>query len=297
MRQIGSLENETLAARFVDFLKTIDIPAQADADDETWLIWVRDENQIGTAREELRKFTADPDAQAYLAAGRQAEQMRAAEIKRKMEVKKNFHKVGNNWSEPLSKRAPLTMALIVLCVVAAVLGGGFNKSKYSSIDRVLMFADPAIKQVRAGDSFFNIARGEIWRVVTPIFLHGGLLHILFNLIWIYQLGSQIESKIGTRRYILLILAAAAIPNLLQGFLVGWNFLGISGVVFALFGYMWLRQRDGYVLSQQTIMIVLAMFVLGFTPMFGGHIAVWAHAGGLAVGAGIGYLPELLKGRR
>ena len=121
---------------------------------------------------------------------------------------------------------------------------------------------------------------------------------VFEFVEIFSvLGAQIEAKLGRWRFTSLTLAGAAIPNLLQASFVGPNFLGISGVVFAYFGYILLRRKDGYHLSTVTIVLILGLFVLDFTP-FGliKNVAVWAHAGGLATGAFIGYLPEWTGGR-
>lgn len=292
MRQIGSLNSETLAGRFVDYLLTRDIPAQHDADGDTWLIWIRDENDVESARQELSEFTADPEADRYRSARQRAAELRDQEIRRRQQAKKNLVEMRGNWSGPISRRAPLLTGLMIACVAVAILGGGFGTADAGSISRWLMFADPPSRP----DVFHNIRAGQLWRLITPIFLHGGIIHLLFNMYWMYVLGGQVESRIGSLKFGGLVLASAIIPNVLQATLVGANFLGISGVVFAIFGYMWVRRRDGYLLSQQTIVIVMIMFALGFTPMLGG-IAVWAHAGGLAVGAGIGYWPDWLAGQR
>lgn len=294
MRQIGTIEGEErLAASFVDYLKTMHIAANAEPDGDGWIIWVKDENHIDSAKKELAEFVAHPGAEQYRNASRRANEIRAAEIKKKIRIKKNFQRVGTGWDRALSKRAPVVMYLIIACIVAAVLGGGFGTA--TAVDRILKFADLSDWREAMSHPFRDILAGQVWRLVTPIFLHGGIIHILFNLYWLYQLGAQIESRIGSRQFLMLVLATAICSNVLQASLVGPNFVGISGVVYGLFGYILVRRNDGYQLDPFVMMLFLIFFILDFTPMaMHSNVAVWAHAGGMATGAFIGYLPKLLR---
>src|SRR5262249_19576251 len=61
-----------------------------------------------------------------------------------------------------------------------------------------------------GKAFPEIRAGEVWRLVTPIFLHGGLLHLLFNMLWLYQLGGQIETQESSRYIAVMVLVFASI---------------------------------------------------------------------------------------
>jgi GlpG protein len=90
--------------------------------------------------------------------------------------------------------------------------------------------------------FEKIKQGEIWRLVTPAFLHANLFHILFNVLWLMVLGNQIESRIGVLRYLLLIIISAAISNTAQYLMSGPNFLGLSGVICGMGGFIWARQQ-------------------------------------------------------
>ena len=299
MRQIGSLDSETLAQRFVDFLKTIDVSAQVDEDDGKWVIWVRDENQLELAREEIEKFQADSEAEQYRQAGQRASEIRAAEIQKRMAVKKNLHQVRGNWSGPISKRAPVVMWLMVACIAAGVFSAKFWdwSAAPSLVDSTLKFANIYDAQWD-GTPFYSVLRGQIWRIVTPIFLHGGIPHIGMNLYMLYVFGTRIEPKIGSPGFLALVLATAILPNLMQATFTGPNFVGISGVVYGLIGYMLVRRKDGYHISQFLLIIVGVFFVIDFLNLAPGrHVAVWAHAGGFAVGALYGYLPELMRGAR
>lgn len=116
-----------------------------------------------------------------------------------------------------------------------------------------------------GPIFEKISQGEYWRVFTPALLHFNLLHIFFNLLWFIMLGNQIEEKVGSLRYLILIILAAIVSNTIQYLMSGPFFLGLSGVVVALAGFIFARQQkapwEGYLLNRMTIIFLFA-FVFG-----------------------------------
>ncbi len=154
--------------------------------------------------------------------------------------------------------------------------------------------------------FEQIAQGEVWRVFTPALLHANLFHILFNLIWFVFLGKQIEQRIGFWRFSFFILFAAALSNTAQYLMSGPNFLGLSGVVMAMAGYIWMRQSiaawEGYTIQKPTlyflgfyvlvlVLLQIASFVLernGFKSI-APNIANTAHIVGAIVGITLGRL--------
>ena len=70
------------------------------------------------------------------------------------------------------------------------------------------------------NGFDPILHGEVWRLVTPIFMHGSLLHIFFNMWWLGDLGTMIEVRRGTLRLAGLVLIAAVVSNVGQHFYDG-----------------------------------------------------------------------------
>jgi GlpG protein len=147
-----------------------------------------------------------------------------------------------------------------------------------------------------------IARGQVWRVVTPIFIHYGPLHLIFNMFWLLDLGAMIETRRGSLFLLLLVLITAAVSNVAQYYLGDWGvrnpaFGGMSGVNYALFGYAWLKGKFqphlGVGVSPQTVTIMLFWLVLCMTGLVGA-VANVAHLVGLLGGAGFAYVPYLVK---
>lgn len=141
---------------------------------------------------------------------------------------------------------------------------------------------------------FDLWDGRFWGLFTCIFMHGDLMHIAFNLYWLWQLGQLIEAEIGGPRYALIVFTAA---GLLRGRsrVVRHNRIGMSGVVYALFGLMW-AARGSYPYWQRVATHANLNLFLGWGLfcVFGTYlgfmrIANGAHAAGLLYGLSIGWL--------
>lgn len=123
--------------------------------------------------------------------------------------------------------------------------------------------------------FEKIREGEVWRLFTPCILHRDFLHILFNMAWVWILGKQIEARIGKLRMLLMILVIGIIANIAQYLMSGAFFLGFSGVVVGMAGFIWVRQRtapwEGYPLERSTllflVLFLVAMFALDLVAFF------------------------------
>jgi membrane associated rhomboid family serine protease len=150
-------------------------------------------------------------------------------------------------------------------------------------------------------AFGPIKRGEVWRLVTPIFLHFGVMHLLFNMWMLWDLGRLVEGRRGSLRFFFLVLLIAVASNFAQFYITSlydgryaFNiFGGMSGVLFGLLGYAWMKSRyepgaDIYVHPNTVLfmMIWLVVCALGLI----GHVANWAHSVGLAMGMAIGIAP-------
>jgi GlpG protein len=163
---------------------------------------------------------------------------------------------------------------------------------------------PTLVEVSAG--LEPIRRGEVWRLFTPMFIHYGLAHLAFNMLALYWFGGLIEMRKGS--WILLALVATAAPlSFLAQYLWDLQRLGpdgislpggMSGVIYALFGYAWVtgehEPESGLRLSSNTIVWMLMWLGLCMTG-FAGSIANAAHVSGLVWGILFAVVPHL-RGR-
>ncbi|HXT12228.1 MAG TPA: rhomboid family intramembrane serine protease [Candidatus Angelobacter sp.] len=297
MRQIGSFANEAQARFFTDYLLSRDIRSHLESEsDHSWSIWIRDEDQIQEAQSALTRFQANPQAPEFdkapeaAAKARQAEAEDLARYQRRIRTGKSlFVKFGRYGV------GPLTFVLILVCVYVAIFSRlGANEEWL----RAWHITDPE----NPGHPFLpEVLHGQFWRLFTPIFIHYGILHILFNMMWLYDLGSMIEARVGSFFFLGFVAVSAAVSNFAQYYFTHYAlFGGMSGVVYALAGYVWMRGKydraSGLFLSKQNVVILLVWLVICFTGALG-DIANQAHVAGLIIGMAWGRIAAYLAMRR
>jgi len=203
--------------------------------------------------------------------------------------------VRGRW-QPSPKHAPLVLGAIVVAVLMVwVTSMGRNELAAS-----LMVVDPRYYDwtTLAGriDALSStLASGQVWRLVTPDFLHFSWTHIIFNAVMLWFLGSQIEWFDGRGRLFALFLATSIFSNGLQYLVSGPLFGGLSGVVYGILGYCWLSQRKlpRFQFPPALVTFAVVWMVIGFTPfteMLGlGRMANEAHLGGFVSGVALAFL--------
>lgn len=116
-----------------------------------------------------------------------------------------------------------------------------------------------------GELFSDVKKGEVWRLFSPAILHRDLLHFLFNVLWLAVLGRMVEMNMGRVKFSFFVLTAALISNVCQYFITGPFFMGISGVVAAFIGYIWVRKKrapwEVYDLQKQ-MMTFFMIYIFG-----------------------------------
>jgi GlpG protein len=177
----------------------------------------------------------------------------------------------------------LTLLLIAACIAVALLSAfGTDRSALEA----LFIASPA------RTPWQEIAAGEIWRLLTPIFLHFGPIHLLFNLLWVWDLGRQIERRDGRWFLAGFVALVGVAANIAQYLASGPAFGGMSGVVYGLLAYIWMRNRRDprarYVLRRYDVAICIGWYVLCWTGILG-PIGNWAHTAGLVGGLVWGHI--------
>jgi membrane associated rhomboid family serine protease len=130
---------------------------------------------------------------------------------------------------------------------------------------------------------------EPWRMITSVFAHASILHILFNMYALYIFGQMLESMLGRGRYLVLYLLAGFGGSVAVDFIAPGNLpvVGASGAIFGLMGAFFVIQRRLGANTTQLLVLVGINLVIGFIPNFG--IAWQAHVGGLIVGGVIGLI--------
>lgn len=134
--------------------------------------------------------------------------------------------------------------------------------------------------------FAEILRGQIWRIVTPILLHMSFLHILFNMMWFKDLGYLIEFNFGKYFFILFVALTGIFSNVCQYLVNGPQFGGMSGVLYAMLGFIWvyksLHDDFEYAIPRFDLGMMIGWYFLCLTGMLG-PIANTAHGSGLVIG--------------
>ncbi len=132
-----------------------------------------------------------------------------------------------------------------------------------------------------------------WTVLSAAWLHGGVLHILFNLLWVRQLGPVTAEVYGPSRLVIIYTVASITGFGLSSMLGTALTLGASASLFGLFGALvWAGHRTGHTeLGRQALMFAVIILIFGF---FFPHIDNFAHIGGFIGGLLVGMLLDPLK---
>lgn len=135
-----------------------------------------------------------------------------------------------------------------------------------------------------------IANGEWWRLVTPILLHAGFMHLLFNMFALFVFGPELEQIIGRMRFLTLYLLSGIFANIATFFIHDYDYshVGASGAIFGLFGaygaLVYYTKNSLPQLRQIILPIIIISVVMTFVQP---NINITAHLVGLLVGFLIG----------
>ena len=266
-------------------------------DTGTFSIWVHDDDQIAEAARLFAVFRASPDAPEFRDATAAAKVIRAQLVKsekRRRSTVADEARVG--YERNFAGGGIITIMLVVLTVAITVYAGFMRSPSVDRavIDRLYISHFPYAHGGQDGPSHFlpEVRDGEVWRLITPIFLHGDFMHIIFNMMWLAQFGKFIESRFGGAKLLALVMVIGVGSNLAQYL---WSrspyFGGMSGVNYGLFGFLWMKGKFGrdqnWQMHPQTVQLMLMWMVLCFTGLLG-PIANGAHVGGLVIGALLGF---------
>ena len=133
----------------------------------------------------------------------------------------------------------------------------------------------------------SILQGEIWRFLTPVFLHGSILHLSFNMYALYSIGPSLERKYGGTSFILLYAISAVFGNVFSFLCSSYVSLGASTAIFGLIAAQGVYiYKNRYLLGSaakplltNVLFLIAVNLFLGLSP----GLDNWGHLGGLVGG--------------
>jgi rhomboid protease GluP len=186
----------------------------------------------------------------------------------------------------MRRRSPVTFGLLI--VIAVVFAFEWLTRAYDS-DAAMMHVGAIVPGL--------IQHGELWRLITAMFLHAGVLHWLSNSWGLYQLGSLYEVLFGSKRFTLIYFTTGIFAGIVSSLYNHGPAVGASGAIFGLMGALIFSVRRSPLyrhqpwtrsLVRQLLVWIVINIVIGFSLPF---IDNFAHIGGLVSGLALGFLPH------
>ncbi|WP_145009023.1 rhomboid family intramembrane serine protease [Pseudomonas oryzihabitans] len=261
---------------FTRLLRRLQIRHRVVEEGDSQVLWVLDPTRVEETRSLYERYP-DGDPQGQVQAVPRA---------------RGFGLLAQLKASPVSA---VFLAITLLLGLATELGDNLALIHYLTLQEFRLIDAEHIAFL---DLDVSLSRGEWWRLVTPIFLHFGLLHLAMNALWYWELGRRVEFRQGGLVLVLLTLVFAAGSNLVQ---YAWTgpalFGGLSGVLYGLLGHCWLFQwlapNPAYRMPRGVVAMMLIWLVICLTGVFDllgfGSIANGAHVGGLLLGCLTGLL--------
>lgn len=273
MHHLTFINHPRYAQAFVDYLKSLGVVASLQIRDDGANVFIDHEQDLERAQFELKRFLAEPNHERY----RQASWLMEEDNPQAEKLAGMYAGVG--FARILKLAGVVTKSIIVICLLVFLLTSqGFDAAARAP----LMFF---------GSLQSLSASGEVWRWITPAFIHFGIFHFLFNMSAWWIFGGMVERTQSSRRLFMLFLVCAVISNLVQFLWSGNSFGGLSGVVYGVLGYLWFYERFSpappFRLPPGLMVFMVIALVLGFTNFL--PMANQAHLSGLLTGCFLGGL--------
>lgn len=268
------------ALAFSDYLRSLDIANRVETTAGGFVIVLAQPEQSERALTEAQAFVANPEDPKYWQASWHSGEVQAQPVYEKT----SGVFLGDWWL----RSGWCTRGIAILCalVYAGLLFDG------NSIFAALQYPD--------GISVAAI-HGQWWRLLTPAIVHFSVLHIVFNVLWWWELGGLIERMQSGARLLGLTLTIALVSNAAQFLSYGPGFGGLSAVVYGLLGYLWLYPvtdpHAPFRLRPAILVFMLGWLALGYTGIFDkilGTISNDGHLAGLLAGCALGLLLGLVN---
>lgn len=279
MIELASFAEHRVALAFSDYLKSIGISNHVEVETDRFAVFLKHEQDVERARTELDEFMDNPEDNKYWQASWQTGNVIDRGINREQTGAAGI--LRGLWA----RGGILTLAITLICLVVW-LG---LLAEPETVFNALQFPDD-----------WRQMNGQWWRLLTPVFLHFGMIHLVFNLIWWWDLAGLVERTQSRMQLLGVFLVTALVGNFWQFHETGPGFGGLSGVVYGLLGYIWIyplvNPRIGFRLRREIVIFMVGWLLVGYSGILDnvlGKIANSAHTGGLLTGVVLGALFGLL----
>jgi GlpG protein len=276
LRPLVSIKQHNIALLFCDYIRTLEITAQIESEDDNFVIYCSSD-RYDLAITEFEQFIAQPYHAKYQQAAWQNGDV--------TNVNPDAPALLSSFKEQFFSHAGLvTLTIFILCWLVFIASQlGWSRAIF---DQLQFYPQLNIEQIIQAPH----------RLFAPALFHFSWLHIVFNTMWWWQLGGSIEQAFGKASLAKVFLATALASNVGQFLVDGPNFGGLSGVVYGLVGYVWwlgwLLPEKGVSLSKPIIGFMLFWLLLGYTSVLPFNIANTAHLLGLISGCCLAYIKVL-----
>ncbi|MCB9681999.1 MAG: rhomboid family intramembrane serine protease [Alphaproteobacteria bacterium] len=284
MRDLGTIDDPAHARTVSLVLTARGIANELRDDDDGLHLWVLDDARVDDGRAVREEVLAAPDAARFADEATQGKAAHAREAAKDAAYAART-RLARTSIHGADGRGTITLIVLGLTAVVAMLSQlGHDPERISGLFFTLRPARALCPEIRAG---------QVWRLVTPILVHFGVLHLLFNASMWLRFAGRIEARKGARFFVVMLLVGAVLSNAAQ---FGWQYLtaprgvglfgGLSGVLYTLFGYAWFKGRidptDRLEVDPATVNLLVGWLIVCMSGLMG-PIANAAHVGGLVVG--------------
>lgn len=276
LQPLVKLEQHNIALLFANYLLTLNIEAEVLTESDTTdplthnqqhIVYCQ-QDKIEQAKIEFERFIKKPFDQKYQQAAWQHGEV--------VTVNNSESTLLTSFRENFFSHAGIVTLIVFMLCWLFFLGSSLGW-KHTLFNLIQFYPQLSL------ENFIT----EPWRIIGPVFFHFSWLHIVFNTMWWWQIGGSIEKTLGKGVLINILLISAIFSNLSQFFVSGSNFGGLSGVVYALVGFVWwygyLAPEKGLSLPKPIVGFMLFWLVLGFVEILPVNVANTAHLIGLIAG--------------
>ena len=276
MIELMSIDNLRAAQALTDYLNTQDVPAKISKQGNVYLVNIARSDDYDKALDIAKEFSQDPNNEKF--------RLASWESTSDQYFESNQYASGSLLKEIFSSSGFVTISITLICFGLYTLMAFQDAEK---IFALLSFPDLSTSQG------MDI---QIWKLLTPIFLHFSVPHLIFNAMWWWVYGGQIEKNQSSVQLALLTVSIGVISNTAQYYTSGPNFGGLSGVVYGVLAYCWVwgkvRPQDDFLLPNSIFNFMLIWLLIGYTGVLDslmGKMANSAHLGGLLSGLLLGFI--------